>query len=244
MGTMRLGRVAQIWRYPVKSMRGEALSQASVGWHGLEGDRRAAFVRAADRSRFPWLTGRELPELLLHEARYVEPADPRRSGIRVRAPDGAEFALESDELRGRLAEAAGEPLHLIQIGRGAFDSMPISIMTAGTAASLSGVLGHACDPRRFRANLVLEAEAVPPHGERDWLGATVVIGEGEGALRLRIDRRIERCVMITLDPDTAERAPRLLRAVAEQAQTCVGVYATAERPGEVRPGDPVALVRG
>ena len=235
--------VAEVWRYPVKSMRGEALAAAEIGWHGVEGDRRAAFVRSANRSRFPWFTGRELPDLLLHEARYVDPAAPRSSAIRVRAPDGEELALESEALRGRLAAAAGEDVRLLTLGRGAFDSMPISVMTAGTAASLSDALGRACDRRRFRANLVLDALSVAPHGERDWLGASLLVGEGEGALRLRVDRRIERCVMITLDPDSAERAPGLLRAVAERAETCIGVYATTERPGEVRPGDPVALVR-
>jgi uncharacterized protein YcbX len=243
MSRMPIGAVAEVWRYPVKSMRGEPLAAAEIGWHGVEGDRRAAFVRAANRSRFPWLTGREAPELLLHEARWVDPASPRSSAIRVRTPEGDELPLESEEQRGRLENAAGEDVRLLTLGRGAFDSMPVSVLTAGTAASLSDALGAACDPRRFRANLLLDAAAVPPHGERDWLGARLVIGEGERAVRLRVDRRIERCVMITLDPDSASRAPGLLRAVAERAETCIGVYATTERPGEVRPGDPVILTR-
>jgi uncharacterized protein YcbX len=243
MSGMQIGVVAGLWRYPVKSMRGEPLAAAEIGWHGIEGDRRAAFVRAANRSRFPWFTGRKLPELLLHEARYADPASPSSSAIRVRTPGGEELALESEELRGRLAAAAGEDVRLLTLGRGAFDSMPVSVLTIGTADSLSDALGRACDTRRFRANLLLDAAAVPPHGERDWLGASLAIGEGERAVRLRVDRRIERCVMITLDPDSAARAPGLLRAVAERAETCIGVYATTERPGEVRPGDPVTLLK-
>ena len=63
---IRLGQVREIVRYPVKSMAGAAAESGSLGWHGLDGDRRYAFRRLADRSGFPWLTASRLPELLLY----------------------------------------------------------------------------------------------------------------------------------------------------------------------------------
>ena len=60
MSTREVGRVVGLWRYPVKSMAAEALESVEVGWHGLAGDRRWAFVRGGlERSGFPWMTIRE-----------------------------------------------------------------------------------------------------------------------------------------------------------------------------------------
>src|SRR6185312_1671951 len=64
---MELGRISAIFRYPVKSMAGESLDVARLGWHGLEGDRRFAFRRLTDKSEFPWLSASKLPELLLYK---------------------------------------------------------------------------------------------------------------------------------------------------------------------------------
>jgi len=62
---IKVGEVEALFRYPVKSMGGEALQEAELGWHGLDGDRRLGLRRMADRSGFPWLTATKLPELIL-----------------------------------------------------------------------------------------------------------------------------------------------------------------------------------
>ena len=62
---IEIGQVEAIFRYPVKSMAGERLEWAEVGWHGLAGDRRLGLRRLEDRSGFPWLTASKLPELVL-----------------------------------------------------------------------------------------------------------------------------------------------------------------------------------
>src|SRR5678815_3656422 len=109
-----VGVVAALYRYPVKSMQGEALQSVELRWTGLSGDRQYAFHRAADKSRFPWHTGREVPELVRHVARYVDPADPRKSPLRVTTPDGRSYDIASEDLRMRLSEAAGEELGMMQ----------------------------------------------------------------------------------------------------------------------------------
>ena len=62
-----------------------------------------------------------------------------------------------------------------------------------------------------------------------------------GTMRLRVDQRDRRCVMINVDPDTTERDAAVLRAVAQERATCLGVYGTTVQPGRVAVGDPVEL---
>ncbi len=239
---MRIGTLAGINRFPVKSMRAEALERAELGWNGLLGDRQYAFVKSANRSRFPWLTGRDLFALVLHTARYEAPGDPRNSPVRVVAPDGWEGALEDPALTARLSEAAGEEVHLIQMSRGTFDLMPVSVVTEGTAAAVEAVHGGAVGLGRFRINLVVRTDD-PAMRETDWFGRTLVIGEGPGAVRLRTNAPVLRCAMVTLDPDTAEQDVSVLRTVAQGFDNCVGAYCTPETIGPIEFGAPVRLDR-
>ena len=71
---IKIGEVEALFRYPVKSMSGEPLEVADLGWHGLDGDRRLAFRRADDRGGFPWLTATKLPELILFAPQRRGPA--------------------------------------------------------------------------------------------------------------------------------------------------------------------------
>ena len=103
MSDMELGRISAIFRYPVKSMAGELLDVARLGWHGIEGDRRLAFRRLTDKSGFPWLTASKLPQLLLYKPFRLDSNANSKNGellpTHVRTPDGKEYELRSDELR-------------------------------------------------------------------------------------------------------------------------------------------------
>ena len=90
--TTEIGRVEAIFRYPVKSMAGERVDAASIGWHGIDGDRRLAFRRTRERGGFPWLTASTLPELLLFTA--VRRGDAG-GGLptHVRSPEGVHMAV-------------------------------------------------------------------------------------------------------------------------------------------------------
>jgi uncharacterized protein len=96
MGTMQVGTVSELWRYPVKSMRGERLEAAEVSWHGVEGDRRWAFVRPGlERSSFPWLTIREVPKMGYFVPAFTDPQRPEESPTVVRTPRGSARACGS-----------------------------------------------------------------------------------------------------------------------------------------------------
>ncbi len=152
MTILDIGTVKTITRYPVKSFGGETLARAELRWSGLDGDRQYAFYKAADGSRFPWLTGRAASELVTWSARFTEPDNPRKSEVRVSTGD-REYGLRDETLRERLSAAAGEDVRLIQIGRGIFDTMPVSVLATATLPLVEAAAGTPVDaaiPRQYR----------------------------------------------------------------------------------------------
>jgi uncharacterized protein YcbX len=240
MSLEAVGMVQAIYRYPVKSIGGESLPSASLRWSGLDGDRQYAFVREANRGRFPWLTGRELSALVTYKARFVEPENPRKSPVRVQA--GADdYDLYDDKLRERLAAESGEALRLIQIGRGIFDTMPVSVLTLPTLKQLEARSGQTMDVRRFRPNIVVAP--MSETRETDWLGSTLVFGNPDTGPRLRAADPIARCSMVTIHPESAARDPSILRHVAESFDNKISVGCNPEALGTIAVGDRVYLTR-
>jgi uncharacterized protein YcbX len=228
-----VGRVVGLWRYPVKSMAGEAISAGEVSWHGLAGDRRWAFVRtAAMRSGFPWLTLRERPQMHRYRPSFVDPARPDGSAVLVHTPGGARLEVCDPALAAQLGAAS-----VIKQDRGIFDTFPVSLITVASIAELGERIGTSLDVARFRPNILVEAGSAIPFAEDDWVGRGLRIG---GA-RLRIDKRDGRCAVITIDPTTTERDPEVLRRVAHDRGGCLGVYGTTIVPGRVAVGDAVIL---
>jgi uncharacterized protein len=229
-----VGRVVALWRYPVKSMAAERLEQAEVSWHGLAGDRRWAFVRAGlVRSGFPWLTIRERPAMGLYRPSFAEPGRPDASRTVVRTPAGKEL----DVVDPALAAELGDGVRVIKQDRGVFDTMPLSLITTRAVAGVGALVGAELDVRRFRPNLLVEAAGDEAFPEDAWVGRVLRIGE----LQMRVDQRDKRCVMVNVDPETTERDPAILRAIARERQACLGVYGSTVRPGRVVVGDAVVL---
>ena len=229
-----VGRVAALWRYPVKSMAGEALDAVDVSWHGLTGDRRWGFVREGlERSGFPWLTIRERSDLWRFRPSFVDPTSPDRSATIVTTPDGERLDVTDPALAAQLGHGA----RVIRQNRGVFDASPLSLITTQTVEQLAAHAGRELEALRFRPNLVIEAAADLPFAEDGWVGATLRVG----GVRLRVDRRDGRCVVVNVDPRTAERDPRVLKAIAAERGGCAGVYAATVEPGRVAVGDPVIL---
>ena len=231
--TVPVGRVTGLWRYPVKSMSAEPLSEARVDWNGFEGDRRWAFVRN-DKvpSGFPWLTLRECPGMNGYVPSFVNPNQPDTSPTVVRTPNGDVFDVTNPEL-GRMLDADGA--QVIRQARGIFDTFPLSLITSQTVDQLGARVGKMLDVQRFRPNILVEAADDLPFPEDEWVGRVVRFG----GVRMRIDKRDGRCVVITIDPLTAERTPAILRTVADERQGCLGVYGTTVQPGVAAIGDPV-----
>src|SRR5215210_3895905 len=127
-----VGKLIEINRFPVKSMAGETMAAAEIDWQGIEGDRQYAFTRAANRTRFPWMTGRQVSRMVTISARYRDPNSPRNSRVEIRVPGEPATEIEDPAIGNRLAAEAGEPVTLIQLGRGTHDAMPVSIITTAS----------------------------------------------------------------------------------------------------------------
>src|SRR6185312_4485184 len=128
MTPVEIGRIARINRYPVKSMRGEALENVQVGWTGLDGDRQYAFHKTEAPARFPWFTARLYAEMVLYAPRYENPADTKTSPVAVTLPDNTVCDVAAPELTARFSAEAGTDVGLIRLGRGCHDSLPLSVI--------------------------------------------------------------------------------------------------------------------
>jgi uncharacterized protein YcbX len=234
MADREVGRVAGLWRYPVKSMGAERLDEAELSWFGLAGDRRWAFVRGdVVRSDFPWMTIRQRSDMGHYRPSFTDPSRPDDSATMVRTPSGDEL----DVVDPALAAELGDGVRVIKQNRGVFDAMPISLITTQSVAHIGALVGRELDALRFRPNLLVQAAGDAAFREDEWVGSVLRIGEA----RFRVDQRDERCVMINVDPATAERDPAILRAVAQEREACLGVYGTPVQPGRVAVGDAVLL---
>jgi uncharacterized protein YcbX len=227
-----VGRVVELWRYPVKAMAAEALSTVDVSWHGLAGDRRWAFVRPGqERSAFPWLTIRDRVEMAHYRPRFTDPARPDGSATVVRTPAGRELDVADPALAAEL----GAGVRVIKQARGIFDTFPLSMISVQTVARLGAMIEADLTPVRFRPNLVLDAGA--DFAEEAWVGRVLRVG----GLRMRVDTRDRRCAVTTVDPVTLEKNPAVLRAIAVERCNQLGVYASTVEPGPVAVGDRVVL---
>lgn len=220
-------------------MGGVPLDIATLGWHGLEGDRRFAFRRAADKSGFPWLTASRLPELLLYKPLGQAEHEAKRPTY-VLTPGGRELELDGEELQAELAQKHGSAVELMQFNHGIFDEAPVSVINLVTILEIEREAGQDLDVRRFRPNIVVETNSVEPFAEDSWLGRSLCFGAPDGPA-VSIAMRDKRCVMINLDPETAEADINMTKAAVGLNGNHAGVYATVICAGELAVGQKVYL---
>ncbi len=202
---MEVGRIRAIFRYPVKSMAGELLDVARLGWHGVEGDRRLAFRRLDDQSGFPWLSASKLPQLLLYKPFSRDGSGAELLPTHVRTPDGKEYELRSNELVQEISSRYGSDVELMNLKHGIFDEGAVSVISLGTVDCIERESGRDVDLLRFRPNVVIETNSGEAFEEDRWVGRTLLFGEGNSGAAVKVTMRDERCVMVNLDPHTAER---------------------------------------
>jgi len=238
---MEIGQIEAIFRYPVKSMRGESLEAATLGWHGIEGDRRLAFRRLDDRSGFPWLTATKVPELVLFAPQRNEDAQEADLPTHVRTPDGEVLAVFGEELATEVGRRQRAPVEMMHVRQGIFDEASISVISIDTVNEIGRLVGQSLDVRRFRPNVVVRAVRPVPFQEDEWVGGVLSFGEGPDTPAVTVMMRDERCSMVNLDPDSPSRAPEVLKAVVRAHQNTAGVYTTVTRVGRLAVGQHIFL---
>jgi uncharacterized protein YcbX len=219
-----VGTVAEIWRYPVKSMAGERLESCAITDAGFEGDRRWAFVDGTVNRAGKLFTNTQDARLMTYAARLDG------NGVEVVAPTGQSRPLD-EHFVAELADEVSRPLTLRDQSGVNFDDSHLLVVNLATVAAFAHEAGVAIDRRRFRANLYLEG--IEPDEELHWLGREI----RAGAARLEVVKRCERCVVVTRDPDTTVTSPELLRLLTKTSETCMGVYCRVLIPGLVTTGD-------
>jgi len=249
---IEIGQVEAIFRYPVKSLAGERLEVANLGWHGLEGDRRLAFrgmrMRIDDRSGMPWLTASKLPDLLLFAPHLPEhrAQEDHHLPTHIRTPDGAVMPVFGEDLAAEVGRRYGAPVQMMQLNHGIFDEASISVIATDTVREIGRLAGRSpdlqpFDVRRFRPNVVVRLLRPVPFQEDEWLGGVLSFGEGDDGPAIAVTMRDIRCSMVNFDPDTASPASEVLKAVVRAHQNTAGIYGAVTRIGRVAVGQTIFL---
>jgi uncharacterized protein len=236
-----VGTIKEINLYPVKSMRGVSVEKADLYWYGLNGDRKHAFIHDDASSGFPWLTARELPQLLQYQPYFVTPDSPVSSHIRVKTPTGKDVALESPELLQELSHQYDKKISLLKLKRGTFDCMPVSLFSSSSLSTFEKYGAANLDSRRFRSNIIVETDS-GDFPENTWPGHTLVFSERTDSASVMVNDPTKRCTMINLQPETGEATTSVLKTVATTTRGLAGVYGSLQRLGDIRLGDNVYLV--
>jgi uncharacterized protein YcbX len=259
-----VGTVESLWRYPVKSMRGEELQETFVGFSGVYGDRLFAFKSSTSPAGFPYLTAREQNQMVRYQPRFRQPdkaarpinqveAESRGSGatplyasldelvVDVETPDGNALAIDDPALINALRSSIDDShqLTLLRSERALTDCRPISIFAIQSVTKLGEEAGMKLDKRRFRANIYLDLASNTPFVEENWVGRSLRLGSKVVAA---IVNRDSRCVIITIDPDSGIKSPALLKAVARGHDGMAGVYGVVLVQGIIRKGDKVEML--
>ena len=257
-----VGKIDSLWRYPVKSMRGEELDEAFAGFSGVYGDRLFAFKSSASPKGFPYLTAREQQRLLQYRPHFRDPdkaarpinlaeaesmganpvsADPSELMVDVETPDGRTLAIDDPALTDVVRAGIDQKhqLTLMRSERAMTDCRPVSIFSLQSARQLAEETGTSMDKRRFRANVYVDLTSAQGFGENEFVGRSLRIGSKAVVTILERD---PRCVMITLDPDTGEKTPAILKKVAQAHDGMAGVYGAVMIEGLLHKGDSIELL--
>jgi uncharacterized protein len=257
-----IGTVDSLWRYPVKSMRGEELDEAFASYSGIYGDRVFAFRSSANHKGFPYFTARDQRRLLQYRPRFRYPdkaahpinlveAESRNANpllaslaelvVDVETPDGRRLAIDDPALI-EMLQANLDRKHqvtLVQSQRAMTDCRPVSLFSLQSAQQLGEETGTLVDKRRFRANVYLDLASGAGFGENELVGRSVRIGP---KAVVRVLERDARCVIIALNPDTGEQTPAILKKVAQAHDGMAGVYGAVMVEGMLHKGDSVELL--
>ena len=238
---IEIGQVEAIFQYPVKSMRGEGLEVANLGWHGFDGDRRLAFRRIDDRSGFPWLSASKLPDLLRFTPIRHENCTQGGLPTHIRTPGGHEVPVFGEDLALEVERRYGAPVKMMQLKHGIFDEACISVIASETVRQIGRLAGRTVDVRRFRPNVVVRSLRPIPFQEDQWLGSMLSFGDGDNAPAVTVTLRDVRCSMVNLDPDSATPAPEILKAIVHANENQAGVYGVVTRVGRLAVGQTIFL---
>lgn len=234
-----IGRIEALFRYPVKSMAGESIEAADLGWHGLDGDRRLALHRIEERGGFPWLTASKLPDLVRFAPSRQAPDLHGNLPSHIRTPEGESLALFGPELAANVSRRHGAAVEMMHLNRGIFDEASVSVITSATVDEIARLSDQRPDVRRFRPNVLVSSSGAAPFEEEGWVGGVLWFGESDEAPAVGVTNWDERCSMVNIDPDSAQQTAEVLKAIVRARDNRAGVYGAVTRRGRLEVGQTV-----
>src|SRR5688500_9963362 len=245
-------------------MSGEAMPEVFMGFSGVYGDRCFAFRNSSARKGFPYLSATVQQQMLLYrpqfrhaeraakppnlaEAMNIPPgvtpanAEPDDLLIDVVTPSGAVLAIDDPALQEMLVDGLRGENHLtlVRSDRALTDCRPVTLISLQTIRQLEAELGITLDKRRYRANIYLDLDSDYGFAEDQLVGRKMRIGSSATVMVLERD---PRCKMISLDPDTGDHNPEVLRKVAAAHDAYAGVYCAVLVEGMLTQGAPIELL--
>lgn len=229
------GTVAELWRYPVKSMLGERLASLRCDARGVAGDRWYAIRDAAGK----FGSGKNSRRFRQIDGLFELQSAYRGDVVEIRLPGGALLRGDDADVHNALSQVLGQPVELAREAQVShLDAAPIHVLTTASLRWLQAALpAVGIDARRFRPNVVIEVPGVAPT-EQAWIGRRLRIGD---AVELQVTDATERCGMIAFAQSELAHAPSVLRYVTQYAGLKFGVYARVVTPGTIQKGDRAAL---
>ncbi|VEF47608.1 Uncharacterized Fe-S protein [Bacillus freudenreichii] len=239
---MLIGHIKEIVRHPVKSFHGENVQKTKIMEYGLYGDRSHAFLDEKRPGKF--LTITQFQEMVQYKARFVgEETIDNYPKVEIMTPEGKVFEWGDEELfteienksKRKVSPITYNPSH---VPLSAIEEEHIQLVTDVSVEKLKEIWGKSVNYRRFRPNLLISLVDKTPFVEEEWFGKRIKIGR---QVELELKRHCERCMIITVDPDNAERDPSLLKTVVNERENRFGIYATVIKTGEIHVGDEAVL---
>jgi uncharacterized protein len=236
-----VGKVLTTMIFPFKSMRGIELPEISLRSVSVVGDRTRK-LDLVDTTQTPsFVDTIKFPKLLQYQAYLIDPSNPKTSEVRVKTPEGKDYSADEQELVDELSGKFGKKLTVVRMGRGAYHSMPVSLISTASIAELSKVYGEELDPLRFRMNLVVETNSGVPFEEDNWVGKMISFGESSDSAKIIAVKLDDRCATINMDPGTGESDVNILKTLVQLRGKNLGIYCTITLEGKIRKGDAIYL---
>jgi len=259
----KIGTIESVWRYPMKSMRGEPADGVFVSYSGVMGDRVYALTSSTADQEFPWYTARRQENYILYKARFkrnkrtkqpaamdialdhpagLNPPYPPEGtfDVEIETPEGQIFDVRDPAfiagLEGKYTDAK---LTLQYTQRNMVDCRPVSLFSLQTVEQLRQETNLDIHPLQFRANFYINWDEGGPFYEDELVGKRIKIGD---RLEVMILERGYRCKLMTIHPETAQSDTRLLKHVIKTRKGMAGVYAAVLKEGAVSSGDAVCIV--
>ena len=241
---MLIGHIKEIVRHPVKSFSGESVKSSKIMEYGLYGDRSHAYVDETSKGNF--LTITQFPEMVRYKARFIGVESIEEyPKIEVITPEGKNVDWEDEELIKEIEYKSKRKISTIQYTPSHVPIGPIAVenILLVTDASLDKLeeiwKGDEVDSRRFRPNLLISLKEKVPFIEETWFGSQIKIGK---EVEIQLKKHCIRCMIITVNPDNAERDSSLHKAVIKERNNNFGVYASVIKTGEIHVNDEVHLL--